>query len=84
MYPKEIPDFIDDVMKQIEIGISRVHKKRLEEIVGEGSFIHVSYPEVVEIMLNVEAKVDDGSEDGAYEHQTIWVKIPWPHQVHYK
>jgi len=32
-------------------------------------------------MLNIEAKIDDGTAEGAYENQTIWVKIPWPTRV---
>jgi hypothetical protein len=41
----------------------------------------VKYPEQVEIMLNVEAKIDDGTAEGAYESQTIWIKVPWPQRV---
>ena len=85
MYPKEIPDFIADVMEQIEIAIDRVAYKKHGVLEGDTelaeatrSIALVQYPDQVEIMLNIEAKIDDGTVDGTYESQTIWVKIPWP------
>ena len=81
MYPKEIPDFIVDVMGQIEVAIDRVAQKKLVGVEPLAGMVHVQYPEQVEIMLNVEAKIDDGTEDGCYESQTIWVKIPWPQRI---
>ena len=32
-------------------------------------------------MLNVEAQIEDGTAEGGWEIQTIWVKIPWPTRV---
>lgn len=74
MFAKEIPDFIVEVMEQIEIAIDRVAQKKIPQA---DRYKYVQYPEVVEIMLNVEAKIDDGTVEEAYENQTIWVKIPW-------
>ena len=71
MYPKEIPDFIEQVMEQIEIGIDRVTQK-------EGDLVKVRYPEHIEMMLQVDAKIDDGTEIGDYESQSVCVKVPWP------
>ena len=81
MFAKEIPDFLVEVMRNIEIGIDRVAQQKLEEIGVDKSLIHVRYPEHVELMLNVEAKIDDGSDDGGWENQSLWVKIPWPKKV---
>lgn len=88
MQPKEIPDFIVDVMEQIEIAIDRVAYKKHGIAEGDTelaeatrSLVHVRYPEQIEIMLNVDAHIDDGTADGCYENQTLWVKIPWPVKV---
>ena len=85
MFAKEIPDFIEDVMEQIEVAIDRVADKKLTVVEPPAGvdppMVRVKYPEQVEIMLNVEAKVEDGTADGAYESQTVWVKIPWPTRV---
>jgi len=78
MFAKEIPDFIEDVMEQIEVAIDRVAQKKIPQA---DRYKYVQYPEVVEIMLNVDAKIDDGSAEGTYENQTIWVKIPWPKRI---
>jgi hypothetical protein len=72
MFAKEIPDFIEEVMTQIHVGIERVHQKHRAE---------VEYPEHVELLLNVDAKIDDGTAEGAFESQSLWVKIPWPRRV---
>lgn len=88
MLPTEIPDFIDIVMEQIEIGIDRVaHRKHgippgdTELAEATRSMVSVSYPEHIELMLNVDAKIDDGTAEGAFENQSLWVKIPWPKKV---
>ncbi len=84
MLPKEIPDFLEQVMEQIEIGIQRVAGKiiAVEPPAGvDPPMVHVAYPDQVELMLNVDAKIDDGTADGAYENQSIWVKIPWPKRI---
>lgn len=85
MYPKEIPNFIEQVMEQIEIGIDRVAQKKLVVVEPPSGvdppMVHVQYPEHVEMMLNVEALLDDESGAEEYEHQTIWVKIPWPTRI---
>jgi len=85
MFAKEIPDFLEEVMEQIEIGIDRVADKKLQVVEPptgvDPPIVHVEYPEQVEIMLNVDAKIDDGTAEGGYENQTIWVKIPWPTRV---
>jgi len=84
MLPKEIPDYIEQVMEYIEIGIQRVAGKiiAVEPPAGvDPPMVHVAYPDVVEIMLNVDAKVDDGTKEGCWESQTLWVKIPWPQKI---
>lgn len=84
MQAKEIPDFIEDVMEQIQIGIDRMAAKTVgvEPPAGvDPPRVRYIYPEHVELMLNVDAKVDDGTDDGAYESQSLWVKIPWPQRV---
>jgi len=85
MFAKEIPDFIEEVMEQIEIAIERVANKKLQVVEPPAGvdppIVHVAYPEQVEIMLNVDAKIDDGTAEGGYENQTIWVKIPWPERI---
>ena len=85
MYPKEIPDFIGQVMKYIEIGIERVANDKMVAVEPPAGVdpppVAYIYPEHVELMLNVEAKIDDGTADDAYENQSIWVKIPWPKRI---
>ena len=85
MQPKEIPDFIEELMEQLEIGIDRVAKKKMIDVEPPAGVdvpvTSVIYPEVVEIMLNVDAHIDDGTVEGAYENQTLWVKIPWPRVI---
>jgi len=85
MFAKEIPDFIVEVVEQIEIGIDRIIQKKLVAVEPPAGVdppvIMVAYPEQVEIMLNVDAKIDDGTAEGGWENQTIWVKIPWPKRV---
>ena len=82
MQPKEIPDFIGQVMKYIEIGIERVAKEKMVAVEPPAGVdpppVDYIYPEHVELMLNVDAKIDDGTTEGCYENQSIWVKIPWP------
>lgn len=82
MDPKDIPDFIEAVMEQIEIGIERVAGKKMINVEPPAGvdvpMVHVQYPEHVELMLNVDAHVDDDSVDGSWENQSLWVKIPWP------
>jgi hypothetical protein len=85
MKPEDIPDFINTVMEQIEIGIDKVAKRTTIAIEPPAGVdpppIHVSFPREVELMLNVDAKVDDGTPEGDYESQSLWVKIPWPTRV---
>ena len=84
MFAKEIPDFLEDVMEQIEIGIQRVAGKiiAVEPPAGvDPPMVHVQYPEYVELLLNVDAHTDDGTEAGCWESQSLWVKIPWPKRV---
>ena len=85
MFAKEIPDFLEDVMEQLAIGIDRVADKNLAIVEPPAGVdppaVPRRYPDLVEIMLNIEAKIDDGTAEGAYENQTIWVKIPWPTRV---
>jgi hypothetical protein len=87
MLPKHIPDFIEQVMEQIEIGIDRVASKKLEHVVEppagvDPPLVQKAYPEHVELLLNVDAEVryDDvaETEPPEYESQSLWVKIPWP------
>ena len=85
MLPKDIPDFIEAVLEQIEIGIDRVVQKKLiavEPPAGvDPPVMAVAFPEYVELMLNVDAHVDDDSVDGSWENQSLWVKIPWPKRI---
>ena len=85
MYPKEIPDFIEDVMEQIEIGIERVAQKKFTPVEPPAGvdvpLVLVQYPEHVELMLHIEAKIDDGTAEDCYESQSLWVKIPWPKRI---
>lgn len=85
MFANEIPDFIVDVMEHIEIGIDRVADKKLTVVEPPAGvdppMVKVKYPEHVELLLNIDAKIDDGTAEGAFESQSLWVKIPWPTRV---
>lgn len=74
MKPAEIPDFIAEMLMQVELGIDQYTSNKLKGF-PERTSIAKRYPDQLELQLNIEYY----EEDGDYvDHQQCWVKIPWP------